>query len=556
MAPRQGGAVGGKPAGAAASETPPLFRKLESADDDEREHGCLAIASLATEGGREMQELMQHGAIEALTLRLTDHMLRVRLAAVAAIRNMLSAGGGVVCSAMLSSGTVGMLIAQLQDSGPAGTAVATVAQAMENRNVMLDQLLVQVLLTLTMCCQTAAEAVDALTERPVLDACLAFLRLPDGDTAPARAPLVEMITLLLTLVEDNAAAVAYLTEPAADAPALVFVQLGQAPGAPALLQALCASTVMSLVKQHPANDPATPLCQAAEGWAWGALSSLAVEDSLSAFGTAIQQHASAQVVPTMLPAARAQLKSLEALTDAVFEEQSGAVTCGLPLLEALVPRCLAIPDHAANAAAAAAIAAAAESSVQPDAESDAAVAASMAAGATPDDGGAAAASACEAPAGSGTTLMQGGYLGFDNVALSMSELWALVRAVSDPLNKSMLLATYLKTINRLIGRRRYRLTPAVAQRTCWRTNRELPARSSRQSHAAQCGSRCWRPGSQLLRRLRPLASRIRRQRRRTRRLLRSSSQHVQGCLSHCCSVCRSSLHQSSRTMKKSPASCA
>ena len=445
MAPRQGGAAGG-PAGAAASETAPLFRKLESADDDEREHGCLAIASLATEGAREMQELMQHGAIDALTLRLTDHMLRVRLAAVAAIRNMLSAGGAALCSTMLSSGTVGMLIAQLQDSGPAGTAVATVAQSMEKRDVVLDQLLVQVLLTLTLCCQSAAEAVEALTERPVLDACLAFLRLPDGGTGLVRAPLVEMMTLLLTLVEDNAAAVAYLTEPAAAAPALVLVQLGQAPGAPPLLQALCASTLMSLVNQHPASDPAAPLCQAAEGWAWGVLSSLAVEDSLGAFGAAVQQQAPAQVATMMLPAARAQLKSLEALTDAVFEEQSGAVTCGLPLLEALVPRCLAIPDHAANTAAAAAIAAAAESSAQPDAESEAAAAASTAAGAAPEDGGAAAASASEAPAGSGTTMMHSGYLGFDNVAASMSELWGFVRAVSALVNKSVFLATHLALI--------------------------------------------------------------------------------------------------------------
>lgn len=426
---RRGGAKAGPSAGAGAAETPPLFRKLESTDDEEREHGCLAIASLATEGAGQMKELMQHGAIEALTLRLTDHMLRVRVAAVAAIRGMVSAGGGPVCSTILSSGTVGMLVAQLQDSGPAGTA-ATVAQALENRDAMLDQLLVQVLLTLTMCCQSSGEAVEALTERPVLEACLGFLRLPDGGTAPVRAPLIEMMTLLLTLVEDNATAVAYLTEPAAAAPALIFVHLGQAPGAPPLLQALCASTVMSLVQQHPSIDPAAPLSQGAEGWAWGVLSSLAVEDSLGAFGAAVQQQPPAQIVPTMLPAARAQLKSLEALTDAVFEEQSGAVTCGLPLLEALVPRCLAIPDHAANATAAAAIAAAADSSAsQPQAEAEAAAAASLATGTGPDDGGAVAAAADGVTTGGGKTLMQGGYVGFDDVPSSMKELWALVRAV-------------------------------------------------------------------------------------------------------------------------------
>lgn len=369
---------------------------------------------------RQVQELLQHGAVEALTLRLTDHMLAVRLAAVAALRSMVSAGGGAVCSAILSSGTVGMLVAQLQDAGPAGTASATVAQTPENRAAKLDQLLVQVLLTLTMCCQRSDETVEALTERPVLEACLGFLRLSEAGTAPVRAPLVDMVTLLLTLVEDNAAAVAYLTAPAADAPALALLDLGQAPGAPPLLQALCASTVMSLVQQQPNSDPAAPLCQGAEGWAWGVLSSLAVEDSLGAFGVAVQQQAPAQIVPTMLPAARAQLKSLEALTDAVFDEQPGTVTCGLPLLEALVPRCLAIPDHAANATAAAAIAAADSPQAQAEA---AAVAASKVA--KPEAGEAATATAAEGE----KTLLQGGYLGFDNVTSSMSELWALVCAV-------------------------------------------------------------------------------------------------------------------------------
>ena len=451
MGARQGGTKGANGGAAASSDTPPLFRKLVSADDDEREHGCLAIASLASEGTKAIQELLQYNAVEALTIRLTDHLLRVRLAAVGALRGMVSAGGGTVCSAILSSGTVGMLVAQLQDSGPAGTGSATVTESPQGRDVLLDQLLVQVLLTLTLCCQSSAEAVEALTERPVLEACLAFLRQPTAAGAgPLRAPLVEMVTLLLTLVEDNPAAAAYLTQPAATAPALALLSLGQTDGAPPLLQALCASTVTSLVQQQPTNDPTAPLSQGAEGWAWSTLSSLAAADSLGAFGAALKQATPAQQMVLMLPSARAQLKSLEALTDAVFDEQSRAVSCGLPLLEALLPRCLAIPDDAANATAAAAIAAAADSTAS-KAEGEASSADMAAEG---DDAAAAAAAAAPAAtagaaAAGGTTLLQGGAVGFDDLGSSMGELWSLVRAV--PAHACRCTANLLANEQRLTG---------------------------------------------------------------------------------------------------------
>eukprot|EP01045_Picozoa_sp_COSAG04_P038612 COSAG04_NODE_10430_length_778_cov_1.069219_2_plen_198_part_01 len=178
---KKGGAAKG---GAAAGGRPPLFLKLESTDDNEREHGCLAIASLASEGAQEMQELLQHGAVEVLSARLTDSLLRVRLAAVAAIRSMVVAGGGAACSAVVASGTVGPLVAQLAAgpggaSGGAGAAAAAAvsdATTEEASRALTEQLLVQVLVTLTLLCQGCAEAVEALTERPVLDACIAFLQ--------------------------------------------------------------------------------------------------------------------------------------------------------------------------------------------------------------------------------------------------------------------------------------------------------------------------------------------------------------------------------------------
>ena len=43
-------------------------------------------------------------------------------------------------------------------------------------------------------------------------------------------------------------------------------------------------------------------------------------------------------------------------------------------------------------------------------------------------------------------MMHSGYLGFDNVAASMSELWGFVRAVPAPVNKSVFLATHLALI--------------------------------------------------------------------------------------------------------------
>ena len=439
------GAKKGGGAAAAGGATPPLFKKLESTDDDEREHGCLAIASLAAEGSKEIQELLRHGAIEALTLRLTDHLLRVRLAAAAAVRAMVAAGGGTVCSAILSSGMVGALVAQLQDSGQGGTGSATVTEAPEGREAALDQLLVQVILTLTLCCQSSSEAVEALTERPVLDVCLAFLRpsTADGAAAP-RAPLVEMVTLLLTLVEDNPSAVAYLTQPPASAPALVLLALGQMPSAPPLLQALTASTVVSLALQQR-GDPRAPLAQAVEGWAWSTLSSIATADSLGAFGAAVATPA--QLV-TMLPAARAQLKSLEALNDAVFEEVDGAVSSGLPLLETLLPRCLAIPDAGANAAAVGAIAAAAAQS-EANNTAQAEAAATNPEGADPATAANAAAATAAGGGAQSMTMLQGGYQGFDEEGAVVSELWSLVRAV--PTHACRCVANLLANEQRING---------------------------------------------------------------------------------------------------------
>jgi len=413
---KKGGAAKG---GAAAGGRPPLFLKLESTDDNEREHGCLAIASLASEGAQEMQELLQHGAVEVLSARLTDSLLRVRLAAVAAIRSMVVAGGGAACSAVVASGTVGPLVAQLAAGpggagGGTGAAAAAVSDATteEASRALTEQLLVQVLVTLTLLCQGCAEAVEALTERPVLDACIAFLQ-PAAAAAAAgsapRTPLIEMVTLLHTLVEDNPMAVEYMAPAPAAAPALTLVAVGQLDGAPPLLRALCAATVLSLVQQQPAA--AAALAEAAGGWGWPTLTELATFDSLAATSTALAASpADAGGVSSETRAqTRAQLKSLEALTDALFEEGGvpASAAQGSALLEALLPRCTAVPDAAATDAAAAAIASAGE--------------AAAAAGA----GASAAAGAGEG----GSVLLQGGSHGYDDAGTVLSELWTLVCAV-------------------------------------------------------------------------------------------------------------------------------
>ena len=49
---------------AAPADRAPLFKKLDSMDDDEREHGCLAIAAIATEGPEQLQELLQQTSLQ------------------------------------------------------------------------------------------------------------------------------------------------------------------------------------------------------------------------------------------------------------------------------------------------------------------------------------------------------------------------------------------------------------------------------------------------------------------------------------------------------------
>lgn len=342
-------AATGQNAGGSSQPRAPLLQKLESVDDNEREHGCVAIASLAAEGPEEIQQLLQLGTVELLSARLADHMPRVSLASSKAIRSIVTAGGGAACDVVLGTGTVGLLVQRLvyicknsaPDSTDFGSNIATGGH---------------ILVTLTSLCRQRADAVVALTERSVFDCCLALLQLPYGQVP--NQLFLELLGFLYTLVEDNLDAAAYLTSSQAPgAPGLLghVARLGNSDGLSPLLRVLCASTLISAVPQCPDQQHSWA---SETAWAISTLVELAALDLLAPAAAAVSQGQTGIAgLADLQPAVRAQLKALEALTDALHDatesttilDNSGA--WGVTVMNSLLPRFAALPDQPTAAAA-------------------------------------------------------------------------------------------------------------------------------------------------------------------------------------------------------------
>jgi hypothetical protein len=329
-----GGGAPGAVATAASTKQVPLLKKLDSIDDDEREHGCLAVASIAAESREQLQQLVELGTAQILAARIADHVARVRVAAVMAARSMIEAGGGPVSQALLSCGAVGSLVAQLQWCLGALVPEAAAASGAEPSGVVLA-LLGHVLVALKQLCHASADAVVALTERTVFDSCVALL-----DTSAPVEILVEVVSLLQVLVDENPAGACYLagSERAvgasagtgAHAPLLRLAALGQAQTAPPLLAALCAGTVLSVVRQSAAPEGHW---SAEEAWAMSALLEIVGRDLLtpavhSLSGGATRAAAALAELQALQPQLRAQLKAMEALTDTLLHDPSGADPAG------------------------------------------------------------------------------------------------------------------------------------------------------------------------------------------------------------------------------------
>jgi hypothetical protein len=142
------------------------------------------------------------------------------------------------------------------------------------------------------------------------------------------------------LVDENPAGACYLagSERAvgasagtgAHAPLLRLAALGQAQTAPPLLAALCAGTVLSVVRQSAAPEGHW---SAEEAWAMSALLEIVGRDLLtpavhSLSGGATRAAAALAELQALQPQLRAQLKAMEALTDTLLHDPSGADPAG------------------------------------------------------------------------------------------------------------------------------------------------------------------------------------------------------------------------------------
>jgi hypothetical protein len=192
----------------------PLFQKLDSTDENEREHGCMAIAHLATEGAESLEQLLQHGAVECLAARLADHITPVAVAAAGALTNIVAEGGEAAAQAILGGGALGAIVAQLQRerSRPADAAAVDEASAelLAGRERARESLTYQMLAVLHSLCQNGPRATEALSQPAVVDTVVRLLSPPAGADAAdfvrkGSLRLTAAVNLLHALTEENPA---------------------------------------------------------------------------------------------------------------------------------------------------------------------------------------------------------------------------------------------------------------------------------------------------------------------------------------------------------------